>query len=58
MKLDLKFSSKTIGPDLGSGLAAALVNIPVGMAEAMVAGVDPVYGPYTGMVTIRNLLIP
>jgi SulP family sulfate permease len=57
MKLDLKFSSKTIGPDLGSGLTAALVSIPEGMAYAMVARVDPVYGPYTGIVTTRNLLI-
>jgi SulP family sulfate permease len=51
MKLDLKFSAKTIGPDLGSGLTVALVSIPEGMAYAMVAGVDPIYGLYTGMVT-------
>ena len=31
MKLDLKFGSKTIGPDLGSGLTLALVSIPEGM---------------------------
>ena len=58
MKLDLKFSSKTLGPDLESGLTAALVSIPKGMAYSMVAGVDPVYGPYTGIVTTRSLLIP
>jgi SulP family sulfate permease len=58
MKLDLKFGSKTIGPDLGSGLTAALVSNPEGMVYAAVAGVDPVYGLYTGMVTTRNLLIP
>ncbi len=51
MKLDLKFSPKTIGPDLGSGLTVALVSIPEGMAYAMVAGVNPIYGLYTGMVT-------
>jgi SulP family sulfate permease len=51
MKLDLKFSPKTIGPDLGSGLTVALISIPEGMAYAMVAGVDPIYGLYTGMVT-------
>jgi sulfate permease, SulP family len=51
MKLDLKFSRETIGPDLGSGLTVALISIPEGMAYAMVAGVDPVYGLYTGMVT-------
>ena len=51
MKLDLKFSPKTIVPDLGSGLTVALVSIPEGMAYAMVAGVNPIYGLYTGMVT-------
>jgi SulP family sulfate permease len=51
MKLDLKFSRKTIAPDLGSGLTVALVSIPEGMAYAMVAGVNPIYGLYTGMVT-------
>lgn len=51
MKLDLKFSRETIGPDLGSGLTVALVSIPEGMAYAMVAGVNPIYGLYTGMVT-------
>ncbi len=40
MKLDLKFSPKTIVPDLGSGLTVALVSIPEGMAYAMVAGVN------------------
>ena len=47
----LKWSPKTFGPDLGSGLTVALVSIPEGMAYAMVAGVDPVYGLYTGMLT-------
>jgi SulP family sulfate permease len=51
MKLDLKFSPKTITPDLSSGLTVALVSIPEGMAYAMVAGVNPIYGLYTGMVT-------
>ena len=51
MKLDLKFSRETIGPDLGSGLTVALISIPEGMAYAMVAGVNPIYGLYTGMVT-------
>ncbi len=44
MKLDLKFSPKTIVPDFGSGLTVALVSIPEGMAYAMVAGVNPIYG--------------
>ncbi|MFA9492023.1 MAG: SulP family inorganic anion transporter [Anaerolineales bacterium] len=47
----LKWSRKTLGPDLMSGLTVALVSIPEGMAYAMVAGVNPVYGLYTGMVT-------
>ena len=34
-----------------SGLTVALVSIPEGMAYALVAGVDPIYGLYTGMVT-------
>lgn len=51
MKLDLKFSRQSLGPDLSSGLTVALVSIPEGMAYALVAGVDPIYGLYTGMVT-------
>ncbi len=51
MKLNLKFSPKTIVPDFGSGLTVALISIPEGMAYAMVAGVNPIYGLYTGMVT-------
>lgn len=34
-----------------AGLSVALVSIPEGMAYALVAGVDPVYGLYTGMIT-------
>ena len=47
----LKWSRETLGSDLMSGLTVALVSIPEGMAYAMVAGVNPVYGLYTGMVT-------
>lgn len=47
----LSWNPKTFGPDLGSGLTVALVSIPEGMVYAMVAGVDPVYGLYTGMIT-------
>jgi SulP family sulfate permease len=47
----LRWSPKTFGPDLGSGLTVALVSIPEGMVYAMVAGVDPVYGLYTGVIT-------
>ncbi len=41
----------SLGPDLSSGLTVALVSIPEGMAYALVAGVNPVYGLYTGMLT-------
>ncbi len=47
----LRWSPKTFGADLMSGLTVALVSIPEGMAYAIVAGVDPIYGLYTGMVT-------
>jgi SulP family sulfate permease len=43
--------ARSLGPDLGSGLTVALVSIPEGMAYALVAGVNPVYGLYTGMLT-------
>jgi SulP family sulfate permease len=46
-----KWSRESFGPDLMSGLTVALVSIPEGMAYAIVAGVDPIYGLYTGMVT-------
>src|SRR5580765_7175089 len=47
----LKWRRETLLPDLGAGLSVALVSIPEGMAYAMVAGVNPVYGLYTGMLT-------
>jgi SulP family sulfate permease len=48
---DLRFSRATLIPDAMAGFTVALVSIPEGMAFAMVAGVNPVYGLYTGMVT-------
>lgn len=42
---------ESLGSDLMAGLTVALVSIPEGMAYALVAGVDPVYGLYTGMTT-------
>jgi len=48
---DLKFSRTALVPDAMAGLTVALVSIPEGMAYAMIAGVNPVYGLYTGMVT-------
>lgn len=47
----LKWRRETLGPDLGAALTVALVSIPEGMAYALVAGVNPVYGLYSGMVT-------
>ena len=38
-------------PDGIAGLTVALINIPNGMAYALVAGVSPVYGLYSGIVT-------
>jgi SulP family sulfate permease len=52
---DPRFSRETLGQDLGSGLTVALVSIPGGMAYAMLAGVNPIYGLYTGMVTTAEM---
>ena len=42
---------ETLGTNITAGATVALVSIPEGLAYAMVAGVDPIYGLYTGMVT-------
>jgi len=47
----LSWSRKTLNVDLSAGLTVALVSLPEGMAYALVAGVNPIYGIYTGMVT-------
>ncbi len=46
----LKIQPKNISSDLLAGLTAAVVNIPQGMAYALVAGIDPVFGLYSGIV--------
>jgi SulP family sulfate permease len=46
----LKLSKAIAQSDLVAGLTTALVNIPEGMAFALVAGVNPVYGLYSGVV--------
>jgi SulP family sulfate permease len=36
--------------DLGAGLTVAAVALPQGMAYALIAGIDPIYGLYTAIV--------
>ena len=43
---------KTVAGDLAGGLSVAMVSIPEGMAYALIAGVDPIYGLYAGMLTV------
>jgi sulfate permease, SulP family len=45
----LKISRRTAIPDLFAGITSALSYIPQGMGYAVVAGVNPVYGLYTGV---------
>ncbi len=47
----LKPNPKTIVSDVVSGFATGLFSIPEGMAYASLAGVNPIYGLYSGMVT-------
>ena len=51
MLSSLKWNRKTLATDLSAGLTVALVSIPEGMAYALIAGVNPIYGLYTGMLT-------
>ena len=45
------------GSDVVSGFATGLFSIPEGMAYAQIAGVNPVYGLYSGMVaTLTSVL--
>jgi SulP family sulfate permease len=46
----LKPNPRTIVSDITSGFATGLFSIPEGMAYAQLAGVNPVYGLYSGMV--------
>jgi SulP family sulfate permease len=46
----VKLSWKTLRSDLVSGFATGLFSIPEGMAYAKLAGVNPVYGLYSGMI--------
>ncbi len=44
--------SADVGPDLGAGITVALVSVAEGMAYALVAGVDPIYGLYAGSICV------
>ena len=46
MGANLGINRKTIGRDTLAGLTAAIAAIPDGMASAVLAGVNPVYGLY------------
>ena len=46
-----KLDRAKITADLIAGTTVALVGIPDGMAQALIADVNPIYGLYTGMVT-------
>jgi sulfate permease, SulP family len=45
----LRVSRANVLPDLMAGVTSALSYIPQGMAYALVAGVNPIYGLYTGV---------
>jgi len=51
MKIEIP-ERKTLFGDFGGGLTVAMVSIPEGMAYALIAGVNPIYGLYAGMLTI------
>jgi SulP family sulfate permease len=50
MSTEAKAPRKGIVPNIISGLATGLFSIPEGMAYAQLAGVNPVYGLYSGIV--------
>ena len=47
---ETKLKSAEIVPNIISGLATGLFSIPEGMAYAQLAGVNPIYGMYSGVV--------
>ena len=49
MRKSLKITRKTALPDLLAGITCALSYVPQGMGYAVVAGVSPAYGLYTGV---------
>jgi SulP family sulfate permease len=50
MSTDTKKPREGLVPNIISGLATGLFSIPEGMAYAQLAGVNPVYGLYSGIV--------
>ena len=50
MSTDAKAPRQGLVPNIISGLATGLFSIPEGMAYAQLAGVNPVYGLYSGIV--------
>jgi SulP family sulfate permease len=50
MGTDVKAPRQGLVPNIISGLATGLFSIPEGMAYAQLAGVNPVYGLYSGIV--------
>ena len=44
-------NSKTLKADLMAGLTGAIIVLPQGVAFAMIAGMPPIYGLYTAMIT-------
>lgn len=44
-------NSKTLKADLIAGLTGAVIVLPQGVAFAMIAGMPPIYGLYTAMIT-------
>ncbi len=45
------YSTSALGKDLLAGLTVAIVALPQSMAYAIIAGLDPVYGIYTAIVS-------
>ena len=52
MSTDAKAPRQGLVPNIISGLATGLFSIPEGMAYAQLAGVNPVYGLYSGIVAV------
>ena len=52
MTTEAKTQRTGIVPNMISGLATGLFSIPEGMAYAQLAGVNPIYGLYSGVVAV------